>query len=132
MILGLDLSSVNSGYSIFRPRPEDGWDLNTIEYDLIAFGNITPSKKLNEQAKLELIYNTIDNLIMEHNIKIVAIEDQHFRSNANTLKLLARISGVAMLAAQKHNCEIYLYPALNETGPMKKQSVLHGSGFNCH
>lgn len=107
IVLGLDLSSVNTGYSVFEatyvaledPSPQ-----------LIAFGNITPKQTLNEQAKLETIYNLVDALIREHSIECVAIEDTYYSKNAKTFKILVRISGVVILAAQKNGCEIYLYP----------------------
>lgn len=117
MILGLDLSSVNSGYAVLKSKKKEEkikTDYKVVnmkgkEYILVTYGNITPKKNLNNQAKIEIIYNMIKKLITEYDIKIVTIEDQYFGANAKTLKLLSRICGVAILAAQQNNCELYLY-----------------------
>ena len=99
MVLGLDLSSVNSGYSILD------------DLSLVAFGSIIPVKKTTHSEKLQFIYESIDELFKKYNITEVAIEDQHLRLNVDTLKLLSRIGGVAMLCAQQHGASITLYPA---------------------
>jgi Holliday junction resolvasome RuvABC endonuclease subunit len=127
-VLGLDLSSVNSGYSVMGPQPAKG----VVEYGdaihiykstvcgigdesepaLIDYGSIIPNKKMNHAQKLQYIYEEIYKILEQYpQVDKVIMEDQHFRNNASTLKLLARISGVAMLAAQQHGCEIVLYPA---------------------
>lgn len=128
VVLGLDLSSVNTGYSIFGASYE-GAPGNS-SHQLIAFGNITPNQHLNEQAKLETIYNLIEELIKEHGIDCVAIEDTYYSKNAKTFKVLVRISGVAILAAQKNGCEIYLYPpttikkTFSGNGKAKKKEMI--------
>lgn len=99
MIIGLDLSSVNSGYAIL-----DGTSL-------ITFGSIIPSKKASHSEKLCFIYESIRELFSKYPITEVAIEDQHFRTNVDTLKLLSRIAGVAMLCAAQHGASVSLYPA---------------------
>jgi crossover junction endodeoxyribonuclease RuvC len=129
MILGLDLSSVNSGYSVMDPWPAKGIESeDTIhmyksivcgiseeensEPPLIDYGSIIPNKKMNHAQKLQYIYDEIYKILEQYpQVDKVIMEDQHFRTNASTLKLLARISGVAMLAAQQHGCDIVLYPA---------------------
>jgi len=100
MILGLDLSSVNSGYSILDD-----------DLSLVAFGSIIPVKNATHSEKLVYIYENIDELFKKYEITQVAIEDQHLRSNVDTLKLLSRIAGVAMLCAKQHGASVTLYPA---------------------
>lgn len=119
MILGLDLSTKNTGYAVMRLRLGDSGDLITqfnrkyenINEELVTYGNIIPSDKINHSRKLRFIYNRIKELIKEYNIRVVVIEDQYLRMNVETLKLLARVSGVAMLAAEEGRCRIVLYPA---------------------
>jgi crossover junction endodeoxyribonuclease RuvC len=78
---------------------------------LIAYGSIIPDRKMNHCEKLMYIYNRINSLFEDHNITEVSIEDQHLRKNVDTLKLLSRIGGVAMLCAQQHGVPTTLYPA---------------------
>jgi crossover junction endodeoxyribonuclease RuvC len=127
-VLGLDLSSVNTGYAVLDLQQPGGVDSATEDLisnyqsvvlgetnspaQLIDYGSIIPNKKFSHSEKLKFIYDSISQILEKYpSITIVALEDQHFRNNANTLKLLARISGVAMLAAEQHGCEIALYPA---------------------
>lgn len=101
MILGLDLSSSNSGYALL-----------SLEGDkLISYGSIIPGKKMSHCEKLMFIYDAIDNLFKEFDVKEVSIEDQLFRRNISTLKLLSRIGGVAMLCSTQHGASVFLYPA---------------------
>jgi crossover junction endodeoxyribonuclease RuvC len=107
---------VNTGYSVFKSGEENLFPAYPSENhideipQLLTFGNITPSTNLNEQAKLETIHNLVEQLIIEHDIDTVAIEDTYYSKNAKTFKTLVRISGVVILAAQKHDCAIFLYP----------------------
>ena len=138
MILGLDLSSVNSGYCIMGLRPSEGGDLisqynallGSCQIELISYGNIIPNKKFNHAAKLQFIYEYVKGLIERFHIEVVVIEDQHLRMNVDTLKLLSKIGGVAMLAAQQAGCQIYLYPAptikktFTGSGKAKKEEMI--------
>lgn len=99
MVLGLDLSSVNSGYSVI-----DG-------ESLVDYGSIIPKSSMNHSEKLDFIHYHIQELCKKHKITIFAIEDQHLRFNVDTLKLLSRICGVAMLCAHQNGAEVFLYPA---------------------
>lgn len=117
MILGLDLSSVNSGYAVvdFHPTSQDGSltteSKDTYQEDLISFGNIIPNKVFSHSAKLQFIYEYVNGILTKYDIDVVVIEDQHFRINVDTLKLLSKICGVVMLAAQQAGCGVVLYPA---------------------
>lgn len=124
LILGLDLSSVNSGYSVLGIGPERDFSLPSI-YDeeidadivLIEYGNIIVPENFNHETKLMYIYDSVTRIISRlkktyPSTEIdLSIEDSHFRSNVNTLKLLARISGVVMLAGRKKKCGIHYYSA---------------------
>ncbi len=122
MILGLDLSSVATGFSVMRyisddstqykgfttslPEPKGGSGI-----ELITYGCIRPPKIFSSSGKIEFIYDNIQDVLKEYPICTVAIEDQYFKLNAKTLKLLSNICGVAMLAAQQAKCEIAIYEA---------------------
>lgn len=99
MVLGLDLSSTNTGYAIL-----DGTSL-------VTYGSIIPGKNANHLEKLLYIYNEIEGILGAYHIDHVAIEDQCYTNNVDTLKLLARISGVVMLCAKQHDIPVSLYPA---------------------
>lgn len=119
MILGLDLSSVNSGYSVM----DDGTSL-------VAFGSIIPDKKFSQSEKIKFIYEHISCIFDTYSITEVVIEDQHLRNNVNTLKLLSRIAGVAILCASQHGAEIFFYqPSVIKlcfagTGKAKKNDMM--------
>lgn len=97
MILGLDLSSVGTGYAI-------------LDNELLAgYGCVTPKKTLSSQDKLLFLYENITSLLENYNITSVAIEDQFSGPNAETFKVLVRISGIAILSAKIHGMDAVLY-----------------------
>jgi crossover junction endodeoxyribonuclease RuvC len=92
MILGLDISTKCTG-----------WCLMGDEGDIVSCGAISFTAKETFQEKTRIFYNAISSLFEENDINIVGIEDQFFNRNANTLKILARFSGVACLITDLNN-----------------------------
>jgi crossover junction endodeoxyribonuclease RuvC len=114
IVLGLDLSSTNTGYAI----------MNT-EFNLITYGLIRPPQKMTHSQKLKFIYDGISSILNETRVDHISIEDQYFKINGDTAKLLIRISGVAMLVAEQNNISHTLYTPnsikLNFSGSGKAQ-----------
>lgn len=118
LILGLDLSSVNTGYAVFGLLSKEGVSISSLDClksdfkeNIEGFGSIKPNKKFDHTQKIHFIYEAIKKVLNDYDISAVAIEDQYFRSNAKTLKLLSRICGVAMLAAHESGCTVDFYTA---------------------
>jgi Holliday junction resolvasome RuvABC endonuclease subunit len=98
MILGLDVSTSCTGWSVIRP---DG--------SLVAMGIIELSKKKSLYAKASLVRASLNNILVSHTISTVYIEEnlQAFRrgfSSAKTLSTLARFNGVVSLISYEVFC----------------------------
>ena len=83
--LGLDLSTVSTGYSIF-----DG-------PKLIEYGKIVPSANDTMDRIVEIV-SKLENIICNHTVDVVLIEDVFYGSNYLTTKMLNRLAGAAYLA----------------------------------
>ena len=89
MILGLDISTSNTGWCI----------LDESTGDLVDIGFINLSKKKNLIDKAEVARLEIERLVAKYNISRIAVEEnlQSFRSgfsSAHTLSTLARFNGI--------------------------------------
>ena len=97
MILGIDLSSANTGWAILD------------EDNLIKFGSIIPPDDTLANKILH-IHNELKAIFDENDITNVALEDQFLGPNVNTLKVLSRICGSIMLTAIQYEKEITFFP----------------------
>lgn len=88
-ILCLDLSSVNTGYSIFHNSK------------VVKKGNIRPSKKLKTFEKLAYIVKNI--VILYKKIDILVIEGLYYGINFDSIIYLARLSGAVIYEWVKHS-----------------------------
>lgn len=96
MILGLDVSSVATGYCVMN---------NT--GDLIDYGVIRPKSKIYEN-RLQEIYHRLRNIISTyHEVDDAYIESVFTCKNANTTIKLAQVRGVAILACMDKGIAIH-------------------------
>lgn len=118
MILGLDLSSVNSGYALISLQTKSGGQASYLECckeevveTIEEYGNIKPGKKMNSMEKILYIYESILDILKEKDVDAMVIEDQYFGRNAKTGKLLSRICGAAIIAGVQFGCKVEIYTA---------------------
>lgn len=113
-ILAFDQSTKITGWSFF----ESSRYVDSGVIDLHLSKDIT--EKRSEKMAVEIC-----SLIENHKPDVVIIEEVAMQSNAKTLKLLARIQGVAIGFCAAHNIKLYILE------PSKWRSALHycqGSG----
>jgi len=82
-ILGLDLSTVNTGWAIY-----DG--------EVCKYGSIPIESRLTFFEKVRYIIKEIDKVVKEHKPVELAIEDTYFGLNQQGFKVLTRLSGAVM------------------------------------
>ena len=90
-VLGLDISSSSSGFSIAA----DGY------LDIKSIGTIEPPPKLMTGAKLLFFEKAVKKLIKKHKPDVIVIEDIFKGPSVTVFKLLAMFRGVAFLITQK-------------------------------
>jgi Holliday junction resolvasome RuvABC endonuclease subunit len=95
-ILSMDQSTRVTGYSIF----DDG---NYVTSGVIDLHKIKDTEERSKQMAIEIC-----NLIESHPSDCVVIEEVALTSNAQTLKLLARIQGVAIGFCAAHNIPLHI------------------------
>lgn len=111
MVLGLDLSSANSGWAIINKKGK-----------LMAYGNFKSKPKMSQEEKIAFMFKSFQSLLDKYKISNIAIEDQFCGKNVNTLKLLSKIAGAVIALATVHNLSIKIYP------PKYAKKMFTGSG----
>ena len=113
-ILGIDTSLRSTGVGIIEVR---GHDLRAL-----AYGRIRNKPSEPHSRCLENIFNSISELIEEHQPDCAAIEGAFFAKNANTAMVLGQARGVAIAACARHQLDI------SEHSPRKVKLAVVGSG----
>lgn len=119
-ILGID-----PGYGIV------GWGIidTNATLDVIDYGVISTPKELTLPERLEVIYSSIESLILSYNPDVVAIEELFYFRNQTTVIPVAEARGVILLSCRKNGVPIFEYTplqikqALTGVGRAEKQQV---------
>ena len=96
VVLGLDLSLNSSGYAVVNG------------YDVLTLGRIAQSNNDDTPAKLNRIYQTLDEIILIYKPEVVVIEHAFVGRNAKTHQLLSMVHGVVQLLIHKYQL-LYVY-----------------------
>ena len=88
--IGLDLSTVSTGYSIF-----DG-------SKLIEYGKIAPSTSADTMDRIMEIVVRLEKVIQQHEAEVVTIEDVFYGSNYLTTKMLNRLAGAVFFMLKEN------------------------------
>lgn len=111
IILGIDPGYATIGYGAVKYEKNEFYPLR--------FGAITTSAQEAFPARLEMIYNDMEQLLGLVPAEAVAVEKLYFSKNKTTGIAVAHARGVILLAAQKHKIPVFEYT------PMQvKQSVV--------
>ncbi|MCI8756070.1 MAG: crossover junction endodeoxyribonuclease RuvC [Oscillospiraceae bacterium] len=111
IILGIDPGYATIGYGAVKYEKNEFYPLR--------FGAITTSAQEDFPARLEMIYDDMEQLLRLVPAEAIAVEKLYFSKNKTTGIAVAHARGVILLAAQKHKIPIFEYT------PMQvKQSVV--------
>jgi crossover junction endodeoxyribonuclease RuvC len=102
LALGIDPGTATTGYGLVRLEP--GGELVAVKYGVI----LTP-KDDSPPARLEMIYDGMNDLLMEYKPDTAAVEKLFFARNVTTGIAVGQARGVVMLALQKAGLEIFEY-----------------------
>ncbi|HZX21041.1 MAG TPA: crossover junction endodeoxyribonuclease RuvC [Clostridia bacterium] len=81
-------------------------------FKIISYGCITTPSTMSMPMRLKKIYDELNELIIEHNPEVVAIEELFFNTNVKTALLVGQARGIAILAAANNNKEVFEYTPL--------------------
>lgn len=122
IVLGIDPGYAIVGYGVI--------DFKNNTYSPIFYGAITTNSSTLFSKRLEIIYNSVEQIIIKAKPDAMAIEKLYFQTNQKTAIDVAQARGVILLAAQKHNIPIFEYTPLQVKttvtgyGKAKKQQVM--------
>ena len=102
LALGIDPGTATTGYGLVRLAP-DG-ELVSVKHGVI----LTP-KSATPPARLEMIYDQMQDILKEHKPDTAAVEKLFFARNVTTGIAVGQARGVVMLAIQKAGLEAFEY-----------------------
>ncbi len=102
LALGIDPGTATTGYGLVRLEP-DG-ELVAVKYGVI----LTP-KESTPAARLEMLYDQLNNLLKKNHPDTAAVEKLFFQRNVSTAIAVGQARGVAILALQQAGIEVFEY-----------------------
>ena len=110
-ILGIDPGYAIVGYGVI--------DFKNNTYSPIFYGAITTNSSTLFSKRLEIIYNSVEQIIIKAKPDAMAIEKLYFQTNQKTAIDVAQARGVIVLAVEKAGIPIFEYTPLQV-----KQSIV--------
>jgi len=104
IILGIDPGIAIVGFGVVEYKAS--------RFTVLAYGAITTPAGMKTEARLEKIYNDLDELIKKYKPDDIAIEELFFNTNQKTAITVAEARGVILLCARKNNIRIFEYTPL--------------------
>lgn len=89
--LGLDLSTVSTGYAILE------------DSNLVESGQIQPDESMDTMARIIYTCNKLIHVLQTHQPDKVIIEDTYYGRNAEVFKMLSRLGGCVYYALSFHS-----------------------------
>lgn len=104
VILGIDPGYAIVGYGVI--------EYNGSSFRVIDYGAVTTKAGLDPARRLEIIYDSLSQLIDRFRPDDVAIEELFFQNNQKTAIMVAEARGVIVLCAKKHGVNVTEYTPL--------------------
>ncbi len=102
LALGIDPGTATTGYGLVRLMP-DG------ELVAVRYGVILTPKESPAPARLEMLYEQLRRILLEHKPDTAAVEKLFFQRNVTTALAVGQARGVVMLALQQAGIEAFEY-----------------------
>ncbi|MEI6266348.1 MAG: crossover junction endodeoxyribonuclease RuvC [bacterium] len=101
IILGVDPGTATTGYGIIEEKAG--------KIKLVDYGVIITEPKQPLEARLEIIYDQLGDIIDEYDPEEIAVEELFFSTNVKTAMAVGQARGVILLAAKKSGALISEY-----------------------
>ena len=102
LALGIDPGTATTGYGLVRLAPDGG-------LAAVAFGVISTPKEARASARLEMLYDRLNDLLEQHRPDTAAVEKLFFQRNISTAIAVGQARGVVMLCLEQHRLEVAEY-----------------------
>ena len=94
--LGLDLSTVSTGYSVFN------------DYALIEWGKVVP-KTADTLERIVEITEALEKIVSQHLPEVIVVEDVYYGSNYLVTKMLNRLAGAVLFMLRQTKSKVVNY-----------------------
>jgi crossover junction endodeoxyribonuclease RuvC len=124
VVLGIDPGSAVTGYGVVRRTGP-----SMVETALVECGIIRTRANYGLPARLQAIYEGVQELIERHQPVALAVEDLFYARNVRTTAVLGHARGVVLLAGAQAGLPVHEYPpreikkAVTGTGAATKEQV---------
>ena len=122
-VFGIDCGSETTGFGVVQTLPASGRAGHSQDLTPIAFGGISPPKKLALPERLAFVHARLATLLDEHQPDIVAVEEVFYSVNAKSALKLGHVRGIALLAIANAGLP------LAEYAPLTIKSTVTGYGL---
>lgn len=122
-VFGIDCGSETTGYGVVEVTQPSGRASHSNDLIPIAFGGISPPKKLALPGRLAFVHSHLATLLAEHQPDVVAVEEVFYSVNAKSALKLGHVRGVALLATANAGLP------LAEYAPLTIKSTVTGYGL---
>lgn len=92
-IIGVDIASIITGWSY-------------LDETKLLTGIIATSKEDTLEKRLLSLYDNFKDIIEKYAPDLIAVENQYFKKNVSTLKILSQARGIIMLVAAQYNIKL--------------------------
>ena len=113
IIIGIDPGTRITGYAVIKVDPIP---------IILDFGAIKPPLKLPLEKRYQIIFDSIESLILQHKPSHIAVESQFVAKNPQSAIKLGMAKGMVFLAAAKYQLK------LTEYTPKKAKLAVTGKG----
>ncbi|MBR1985200.1 MAG: crossover junction endodeoxyribonuclease RuvC [Clostridia bacterium] len=90
--------------------------------DVVDYGVVSTPKELSLPDRLEIIYSSLQSLILSYKPDVVAVEELFYFKNQTTVIPVAEARGVILLACKMAKVQVYEYT------PLQIKQALTGNG----
>jgi crossover junction endodeoxyribonuclease RuvC len=122
-VFGIDCGSLTTGYGVVETLQPSGRASHAQQLVSIAFGGISPPKKLALPERLAFVHTRLAALLIEYHPDIVSVEEVFYSVNAKSALKLGHVRGIALLAAANAGLP------LAEYAPLTIKSTVTGYGL---
>lgn len=122
-VFGIDCGSETTGYGVVDTLESSGRAVHSHGLASVAFGGISPPKKLGLADRLAFVHSRLATLLAEHQPDIVAVEEVFYSVNAKSALKLGHVRGIALLAAANAGLSVAEY------APLTIKSTVTGYGL---
>jgi len=113
IILGIDPGTAETGAGIISTTPKT---------KLVFHTCISTPKTDSPEARLNQIFQTLTQLISQHQPQVLAMENLFFANNAKTVIAVGQAMGVVMLTAAQAHIPVFKY------SPLQVKRLIAGDG----